>query len=95
MAAQPSGRSITARAPGFIRWLLPVSILALMPKCPVCLAAYIALGTGIGFSVTTATWLRTGLITGCVAALIYLAAKLLVRQVRRGRCGPKTAPARR
>ena len=39
-------------------WLLPSGLLILMPKCPVCFAAYIAAGTGLGLSLPTATGLR-------------------------------------
>lgn len=67
---------LIARVLAFFRWIIPVSILALMPKCPVCLAAYIAVSTGIGISVSTAAYLRFALIIICASALVYLAAKL-------------------
>jgi len=55
-----------------VRWLLPAGALALMPKCPVCVAGYIALGTGLGVSVPLAGQLRWGAIAVCVAWLAGL-----------------------
>ena len=51
---------------------LPTLILALLPKCPACFAAYVALGTGISLSVAAASVLRTLLIGVCVVALIWV-----------------------
>jgi hypothetical protein len=50
-------------------------VLTLMPKCPVCVAAYVAAWTGLGISLTTATYLRIALLMVSVTALAYLAAK--------------------
>jgi len=63
----------------FFKWLLPSAVLVLMPKCPVCLAAYVALFSGVGLSVSTAAWLRWALLFICVASLIFLVAKRLNR----------------
>jgi hypothetical protein len=51
---------------------LPALVLALLPKCPACLAAYVALGTGISLSVAAASVLRTVLIGVCVATLAWV-----------------------
>jgi hypothetical protein len=64
-------------------WMLPSIALALMPKCPACVAAYIALGTGIGISMPTATYLRVSLIVVCGASLAFLAARRVRRLVAR------------
>jgi hypothetical protein len=70
--------------PGFLRrslelmrWLAPAAALAIMPKCPLCIAAYIALGTGIGVSVATAAYLRWLLLAVSLAALAYLMVRRL------------------
>src|SRR5215472_19356750 len=67
------------RAVGLISWILPSAILALIPKCPMCLAAYVALWTGLGLSVAAAANLRVLLIVVCLISLVFLAA----RQTRR------------
>ena len=61
-------------------WLVPSFILVLLPKCPLCLAAYIALGTGIAISVPTAMYLRILLLVVCMAALLYVAARAARRR---------------
>jgi hypothetical protein len=60
-------------------WVLPSAILVLVPKCPACLAAHLALWTGLGLSLSTATYLRWALLFACVASLIFLIVKRLDR----------------
>ena len=56
------------------------ALLVLLPKCPACLAAYLALWTGISVSFTAASWLRVVAIITAVSALVLL---LLIRLMRR------------
>jgi hypothetical protein len=60
------------RIGAFIQWSIPITTLALIPKCPGCVAGYVLLFTGIGVSFTTATALRWSLIAFSIAVLAYL-----------------------
>ena len=60
-------------------WIIPSATLALLPKCPVCVAIYVALFSGVGISLASASILRTSLLILCIVALSYLALKRLCR----------------
>lgn len=60
-------------------WLLPLATLALIPKCPACVAAYVLLVTGVGLSFTAAVALRWVVI---VASIIGLAC-LIIRTFKK------------
>jgi hypothetical protein len=68
---RPSG--LFGRAWRSIRWLFPATLLVLMPKCPLCVAAYFALFTGVGITVSTARWIQILLLVFCLMALAYFA----------------------
>ena len=83
---KPKSRSHAKPSTPFVRrglhivnWLAPGAILAFLPKCPMCLAAYIVAVTGIGISMQTATILRTLLMSLCFVSLAYLATKPMRR----------------
>jgi hypothetical protein len=63
----------------FFAWVVPSAGLLLVPKCPACLAAYVMLWTGLGLSLSTATYLRWALLLVCVASLLFLIVKRLDR----------------
>jgi hypothetical protein len=54
---------------------LSLGVWAFMPKCPLCLAAYVALWTGLGLSLAAATYLRWSLLLVSSTVLIYLIVK--------------------
>lgn len=63
-------------------WVVPGALLALLPKCPACLAAYVAVGTGVGLSATAAGYLRVSLLALCAGAIGLLTARRARRLVR-------------
>jgi hypothetical protein len=63
---------ISRRCVDVLSWIVPGAILALTPKCPMCLAAYIAAWTGTGLSFPAATHLRAALLILCASATCFL-----------------------
>jgi len=64
---------------------LPALALIFMPKCPACVAAYVALFTGVGVSMSTAWYLRTSAIALCVTSLLLLAVMTVRSLLPKGR----------
>jgi hypothetical protein len=81
----------TRRMAGFRRgatvagWVIPGTALLLAPKCPGCLAAYVALFTGVVLPFAVASWLHTGVIVVSAAALAWLTARVVWRWTSRRR----------
>ena len=57
---------------------LSIGVWALVPKCPLCLAAYMTLWTGIGLSFTQATYLRWMLLFSSAGFLCLLALRRIL-----------------
>lgn len=83
-----SARSCCGRGAEVAGWVVPGATLALLPKCPACVAAYIGVATGLGVSFSTAAYIRTSLVIACVAVLLLVAVRRGVRwsRARRRRC---------
>lgn len=89
LAASPTGpaaasgfgkeRRPARRARGAAAWALPSVALALVPKCPMCIAAWLAIGGGLGVSLSTAAHLRMALLWLCWSSLAVLVARLVMR----------------
>jgi len=75
---------------GVIAWIVPGTTLVLMPKCPACVAAYVALGTGIGLSMTMASYLRMAILFVCVGWISWM----VLRRMWRRCCCESNARAR-
>ncbi len=58
-------------------WLAPAAILALLPKCPMCVALYFAMLTGVGLSLAAAKYLRLSVLILCGVSLMYFVVQRL------------------
>ncbi len=76
-------RKVARRTGEIAGWIVPGAILALLPKCPVCLAAYLMVATGISISVAAAVSLRAFLVVVCVSSLVLLGRRY-IRNLRVG-----------
>jgi len=72
-------RTFARRYVDVFGWIILGAILAILPKCPMCLAAYIALWSGIGLSFSAATHLRVLLLMLSVGLILFM----VVRNTRR------------
>lgn len=77
-------RNASLRSSRYTGWLVPTAILMFLPKCPACLAIFLAIATGIGVSVPSAARLRIAIMFLCALWLLY-AAHLLVSRLMLGK----------
>jgi hypothetical protein len=54
---------------------LSIGVWVFLPKCPVCVAAHLALWTGLGVSLVEATYLRWSLLISSGVLLLWIIAK--------------------
>ena len=67
-----SGRgphSLARRLSAVIASTLPAGLLLLLPKCPLCLAMWLALAMGVSFPAAGIAWMRGGIILLWVGAI--------------------------
>jgi hypothetical protein len=74
------------------QWIFPAALLALMPKCPLCVVAYVALFSGIGISVSTARWIQILMLALCLGSSAYLAVRFWRRRAL-ARALPVSSPS--
>ena len=74
VTSEKIGKRIVRRTGALAGWLIPSAFLMLLPKCPLCMAAYVAAGTGIGLSLSAATHLRSALLFFCALLILFFAA---------------------
>ncbi len=68
----------TRRISGTAGWLVPAAILAVLPKCPMCMVVYFAMFTGFGLSMATAAHIRVVIVVMCAAFLILFTARRIL-----------------
>jgi hypothetical protein len=87
-SGDPAPRGWLGRVGTAVRWAAPVAVLALVPKCPACVAGYVLLLTGVGLSLPGAAAVRWSIIGLCIGALAYLVVRAAMGVVgRRARGG--------
>ena len=61
---------------------LPGASLLLLPKCPLCFAAWLTVATGLHFSASGAMWLRIAVVSAAVVPIAATMVRLLRPQPR-------------
>jgi hypothetical protein len=67
----------------FSSYVVAGMTLVLMPKCPACVAAYVALFTGLGLSLGLATSIWWFLAVGCMVCLVFMTYRVTQAALKR------------
>lgn len=73
-----SHASLYRRLAAALQWAIPLTTLALIPKCPACIAGFILLFTGLGLSFPAAATIRWTIITLCILTILTLTIRWLL-----------------
>jgi hypothetical protein len=71
-------RTWLRRAREVAGWIVPGALLALMPKCPMCLVGYVALCSGLTMSYSSANILMRLLTALCIGTLALCVVRRVV-----------------
>ena len=74
----PQQRTPFRRAREIAGWIVPGAVLALMPKCPLCLVAYVAFCSGLTMSCSSAHILMRTLTALCLGTLALCVVRRVV-----------------
>jgi hypothetical protein len=81
---EKASRRLARRLSGTAASLIPGAVLVLLPKCPLCLAAWLTVITGTAVSATVAAHVRGLIVVVWLTAVALTAALLLMRRLRAG-----------
>ncbi len=76
-------RRFVRRLSGAVVSILPGAALTLLPKCPLCLAAWLTVATGVGVSAAAAARVREWIVVLWLAIAAVAAAQFILRRARR------------
>ena len=48
------------------------AVVVVLPKCPICLAAWLTVATGVGVSAGAVAWMREAMAFGLAAAAVHI-----------------------
>jgi hypothetical protein len=79
----PASRRLARRLSRAAASILPGAVLLLLPKCPLCLAVWLTVVTGVGFSAAGAAWVGGMLAVFWIAAVALAAGPIVRRRAER------------